>query len=350
MQLTAGKLWGLRRLADDAGRFKMTAVDQRPPIKNPIKKIRGTAEAPWDDVAGVKKLLVETLQDESTAMLLDPHFAYPHAVSVFSPQKGLILTLEDSVFEETPDGRLSSEIDDWSVEKIKRAGADAVKVLTWYRPDASQSVNQAQRDFTQRIGEACAKYDIPYVFELLVYPLAHDAEQTLDYVEMQTKKPDLVLQSVEAFAHPNFGVDVFKLESPLAASDVPGVDGDDARDAQKYFDALGRAAGRPWVMLSAGADMAAFERILTHAYAAGASGYLAGRAIWLKAFGHFPDWEAIRAGLAGDGAAYMRRINALTDAKARPWTTHPVFGEDGQGARLSPSTADFRHSYEGFGG
>ena len=350
MQLSAGKLWGLRRLADESGRFKMTAVDQRPPIKNPIREIRGTAEAPWEDVAGVKKLLVETLQEESTAMLLDPHFAYPHAVSVFSPQKGLIVTLEDSVFEETAGGRLSKEIDDWSVEKIKRVGADAVKVLTWYRPDASPAVNQAQRDFTQRIGEACARYDIPYVFELLVYPLADDDEQTTDYVEMRTKKPDLVLQSVETFAHPDFGVDVFKLESPLAADDVPGVGHADAKTAQTYFDALAEAAGRPWVMLSAGADMAAFERVLTHAYAAGASGYLAGRAIWLKAFGHFPDWDAMRSDLAGEGVSYMRRINGLTDAHAQPWFSHPVFGDERDGARLVPATAEFRHSYKGFGG
>ena len=34
MELSPGKLWGLRRLADAGGRFKMLAVDQRPPIKN----------------------------------------------------------------------------------------------------------------------------------------------------------------------------------------------------------------------------------------------------------------------------------------------------------------------------
>lgn len=351
MQLSAGKLWGVRRLADAAGRFKMTAVDQRPPIKNPIKEVRGTDEAPWEDVAGVKKLLVETLQGESTAMLLDPHFAYPHAISVYSPAKGLILTLEDSVFQETPDGRLSSQIDDWSVEKIKRVGGDAVKVLTWHRPDAPRHVNQAQEDFTKRIGEACAQYDIPYVFELLVYPLASDTEQTGDYVEMRTKKPELVLESVSTFAAPDFGVDVFKLESPLAAKDVPGVGGGEGADAaQAWFDQLGQAAGRPWVMLSAGADMDAFQRILTHAYAAGASGYLAGRAIWLKAFGHFPDLEAMRAGLESEGVAYMRQINQLTDAQARPWFDHPVYGPGGAGAKLSPATADFRHGYRGFGG
>ncbi len=149
MSISAGKYWGMRRMADVAGRFKMTAVDQRPPIKNPIRAKRGTPQAPWEDVASFKELLIRELQAESSAMLLDPHYAYPRGVTMLDARLGLILTLEDSIFRETPGGRLSAEIDDWSVEKIKRAGGDAVKVLTWYRPDADPEVCAAQRDFTQ---------------------------------------------------------------------------------------------------------------------------------------------------------------------------------------------------------
>jgi tagatose 1,6-diphosphate aldolase len=337
----------MRRMADAAGRFKMTAVDQRPPIKNPIREKRGTPEAPWEDVAGFKEMLIEELQAESTAMLLDPHYAYPRGVTRLDPRLGMILTLEDSIFRETPAGRLSSEIDAWSVEKIKRCGGDAVKVLTWYRPDAGAAVCRAQQDFTARIGEACAKYDIPFVFELLVYPLAHDAEQTREYVEMKSKRPELVLESVRVFAAPRFGVDLFKLESPLAADEVPAVGEPGWEESQKWFRDLGEAAGRPWVMLSAGAGMKEFRRVLTQAYRAGASGYLAGRAIWLAAFSHFPDWEKIRAGLRGEARAYMKDLNALTDAEARPWHAHECYGP--RGARVEPADASFRHVYAGFG-
>lgn len=347
MTLSAGKLWGMRRMADAGGRFKMTAVDQRPPIKKPIAEKRGLKEAPWEDVAGFKELLIDTLQRDSSAMLLDPHFAFPRGVMKLSPAKGLILTLEDSIFEETPGGRLSKEIDDWSVEKIKRAGGDAVKVLAWYRPDADASVIARQKDFVARIGEACAKYDIPYVFELLVFPLPKDAEQTRDYVEMKTKRPHLVVESVETFADPKYGVDLFKLESPLAAEEVPGVGGENWESAQKWFDALDKAAGRPWVMLSAGAGMAEFRNILTHAYRAGASGYLAGRAIWLKAFGAFPDWAVMRKGLETEACDYMRALNDLTDKSALPWTKHRVYGAGGP--HIEPPDARFRHVYSGFG-
>ena len=348
MTISAGKYWGMRRMADDSGRFKMTAVDQRPPIKNPIKAKRGTAEAPWEDVAGFKELLIRELQVESTAMLLDPHYAYPRGITQLDARLGLILTLEDSIFREVPGGRLSAEIDDWSVEKIKRAGGDAVKVLAWYRPDADAAVCRAQQDFTQRIGAACAKYDIPFVFELLVYPLARDAEQTREYVEMKTKQAQLVIDSVRTFADPRFGVDLFKLESPVPAGDVPEPGTAGSAQVQAYFDELHRAAGRPWVMLSAGAGMREFKRVLHYAFAAGASGYLAGRAIWLEAFQKFPDWDGIRDELRREAVPYMRELNALTDAAARPWHAHGCFGAGG--ARVEPADSSFRHVYAGFGG
>jgi len=341
--LSAGKLWGLRRMADGSGRFKMVAVDQRPPIKNPIKAARGTAEAPYDDVAGFKLMLVEELQAEASALLLDPHYAIPRGLSVVSPAKGFIMTLEDSIFRDTPDGRLSAEIDGWSVEKIKRAGGDAVKVLAWYRPDASAAVRIAQQDFVKRIGEACAHYDIPYVFELLVYPLASDAHQTSDYVEMTGKHTDHVLESVAEFAKAEYGVDLFKLESPLPAKEVAARRGDAA--VQRAFDEMGRLAGRPWVMLSAGAGMAEFEAILEHAYRAGASGYLAGRAIWAEPFKAFPDLDAIRHGLRTVSLPYMRGLNTLTDAAATPWTDHPLYGG---AAGVEPADGSFRHRYPGF--
>jgi tagatose 1,6-diphosphate aldolase len=315
-------------------------VDQRPPIINPIAAKRG-GTAPWEDVAAFKTMLVEELQETSTALLLDPNYAYPRACMRLSPAKGLIMTLEDSVFQETSEGRLSYEIDHWSVEKIRRAGGDAVKVLAWYRPDAPDSVNQHQKDFVRRIGEACARYDIPYVFELLLYPLPGEKNQTTQYIEMADKRADLVLESVHEFAKAEYLVDIFKLESPLPASQCPGVGQPGAEAVQVLFNEMGKLCGRPWVMLSAGAGMAEFRNILTHAYAAGASGYLAGRAIWLKAFQHFPDWEAIRADLRGEAVAYMRDLNALTDAHATPWM------EAWGGVALHDATESFRKTYLG---
>ena len=122
MEISAGKLWGLRRLADDAGRFKMTAMDQRPPIINLVKERRGLSEAPYADVVAVKRALAEALTAHSSAVLLDPDYAYSQVIDRVSPRQGVLHTLEDHAFDETPDGRRSAAIRGWSVSKIKRAG------------------------------------------------------------------------------------------------------------------------------------------------------------------------------------------------------------------------------------
>ncbi len=345
--LSAGKYTGLRRLADETGRFKMLAVDQRPPIKRIVAERRNVDAAPYQDVCDVKALLVETLAGSASAVLLDPHYAVPAALHLVPRSCGLILTLEDSIFNDTPGGRLSSPIEDWSVEKIKRAGGDAVKVLAWYRPDADEDVKDHQRRFVASVGDACRRYDIPFVFELLVYQFPDAAGHLTDYTEDPAKLADHVLDSVSDFAGPEFGIDVFKLESPLAAADVPDPDGPDAARAQDLFDELGERAGRPWVMLSAGTTKEVFRRIVTFAARAGASGYLAGRAIWWEAFQQFPDLDAMRRELMDDGRIYMDELNRLTDSHARPWDRHPVFGNEGP--RLAGTGERFRSSYPGFG-
>lgn len=336
MQLSPGKLIGMKRLSNEKGHFKMTAIDQRPPIKGPIAAYYNVDEAPWEEVAKFKRLLVETLQDNSTALLLDPHYAIPHAINILKSTKGLIVTLEDSIFEEHKGGRLSKNIDNWSVSKIKRMGGDAVKVLAWYRPDADKHIINAQKDYIKKIGEECARHDILFLLELLVYPLAQDNNQTKEYIEMKDKKSEYVLKSVEDFSNPEYRVDVFKLESPINA--------DQLKDNDSWvFEELGKLAGRPWVMLSAGAGKEDFKKVLKLAFKAGASGFLAGRAIWLDAFNNYPQWEKIKSDLNNFSNPYLSEIGFLAQNNAQPWNEHLCYGSNG--AKFKFPDEDFRHNY-----
>lgn len=330
---TIGKNRGLARLADADGHFRMVALDQRPPLFEVIAQARGIArdQVEYADVTAAKRLLVEALAPHCSSMLFDPNFAVPAAIDVLPARCGLIMTLEEHRVEETAGGRKSQAIANWSVEKIRAMGGDAVKVLAWYRPDADNAVNEHQKKFVRDIGEDCARYDIPYVLELLVYPFLGSAGHTADYVESPGKLPQLVISSVREFAKPEYGVDLLKLESPLAANALPPRDGSAAaKAAQREFDAIGEictARRVPWVLLSGGAAREKFERVLDYAYAAGAGGFLAGRTIWLEAIRkHFPDRNAIAASLRSDGVAVLDRLSELTKAKAPVWTAHyPVF-------------------------
>ncbi len=330
-----GKNRGLARLADSDGHFCMVALDQRPPLFEAIAQAKRITKdrVEFGDVTTAKRLLVEALAPHCSSMLFDPNFAVPAAIDLLPARCGLIVTLEDHRVEETPGGRKSRAITNWSVEKIRAMGADAVKVLAWYRPDADPAINEHQRKFVRDIGEDCARFDIPCVLELLVYPFLGSANHTADYVESPTKLPRLVIESVREFAKPEYGVDLLKLESPLVANALPPRDGGAAAQAaQREFDAVGEICAErriPWVLLSGGAAPDKFERVLAYAYAAGAGGFLAGRTIWLDALRrHFPDRAAVAAGLRKDGVRVLERLNELTRAEGKAWSAQfPQFAD-----------------------
>ena len=89
MTLTPGKLWGLRRMADARGIFKMTAVDQRPPIKGPIAAHLGVEQAPWDQVARFKGMLVEDFTGAIDRNASGPALCHsPRHRDAFATQRG----------------------------------------------------------------------------------------------------------------------------------------------------------------------------------------------------------------------------------------------------------------------
>ncbi|MBP0618013.1 tagatose 1,6-diphosphate aldolase [Jiella mangrovi] len=323
---TIGKLRGLTRLADDDGHFTMVALDQRPPLIAAIAKAKGIAqdEVSFADMLAAKRMLVQALAADASSMLLDPNFAVPAALDILPARTGLIVTLEEHRFVDTPGGRFSRSIDNWTVEKIRRIGGDAVKVLAWYRPDASPEVLEHQKDYVRTVGAECRRHDIPFVLELLVYPFPDSADHTTDYVESPDKRAELVIESVREFAKPEYGVDLYKLETPLPGSQLPDYsDTPESKAAAAEFETVGsicRTAGIPWVLLSGGVTPDQFGRVLTYAYAAGAQGFLAGRTIWLDAIqSAFPDEAKVLSMLKADGKQRLARLTELTLERAKPW-------------------------------
>lgn len=324
MELSTGKHWRMRRLADADGFLTMLAVDQRPPIERLVAEARGERVARPGDVADVKRLLVDVLAPEASAVLVDPLVGYDAARDRLDPHRGLLLTLEHAVFDEEPGGRRSGPIPGWNVETIAAAGADGVKVLAWYRPDADDAVREHQVRWAASVGEECRRLDLPYVLELLVYPM--EGRPEFDDVE---GRAGAVLESVRTFADPVVGVDLFKLESPVPPGLLAPPDTPEGRRHQRHFRALDEACGRPWVVLSAGAGRTDFLRVVEHAATAGASGYLAGRAIWHQALSPFPDLEACRGLLTTTSVPFARELTALTRRLGHPWHAHRGYGDGG---------------------
>tara|TARA_B100000929_G_scaffold286129_1_gene270728 strand:- start:1945 stop:2898 length:954 start_codon:yes stop_codon:yes gene_type:complete len=296
----------------------MLAVDQRPPIFNIISNAKGRKHT-YDEVVECKKLITSNLSQLATAILMDPNYSLSNILQ-YNKSKGLIITLEDHSFIETERGRYSDNIQNWSVEKIKKVGGDAVKVLAWYRPDADSESIEHQKKYVKKIGEECEKYSIPFLLELLVYPFQDDENHTTEYQEQKQKKTQHVINSVKEFSKDEYKVDIFKLESPVDSNDL---EGEISQATEEAFKDLSNATNnKPWVVLSSGMGKDSFYKCLELAYKNGASGYLAGRTIWLDAFNQYPKIKLVEEGLKVNSVNYVNKLNELTAKNAQSLETY----------------------------
>lgn len=338
VKISPGKHWGMRRLADGGGFWRIVATDQREFLAKPIATTLGVDVAPYQAVAGVVTALAGELSPEASAVLIDPIYGYLPAVERLDPSKGLLLTYESVHMIHEPGGLRMEPISDWSVAKIRALGADAVKVLVLYRADASAEVRRHQEAFVQTAGEACERYDIPMLLEILVYPADGQSPE-----EFSAAREQLVVEAVEPFRDPRFKADIFKLEPPGPLTGVPARNTKAGEALLAAYRRLTDGLPRPWVLLSAGMNKEDFRTSLGYAYECDASGYLAGRALWSQAPLLFPDADAVVASLREESLPYMRELNEITRASATPWYEHPSFAEGVE--RAYPLDRDFATRY-----
>jgi tagatose 1,6-diphosphate aldolase len=338
VKISPGKHWGMRRLADGDGFWRMVATDQREFLAGPIAKTLGVDVAPYEAVAGVVTALASELSTEASAVLLDPIYGYLPTVERLDPSKGVLLSYESLQMIREPGGLRMEAIPDWSVEKIRALGADAVKVLVLYRADATADVRCHQEAFVQTAGEACERYDIPMLLEILVYPADGQSPE-----EFSAAREQLVVEAVEPFRDPRFKADIFKLEPPGPLTGVPARNTEAGEALLAAYRRLTDGLPRPWVLLSAGMSKEDFRSSLVYAYECDASGYLAGRALWSQAPLLFPDIDAVVASLREESLPYMRELNEFTLASATPWYAHSSFSDGVE--RAYPLDRNFASHY-----
>ena len=338
-QASEGKWRRLRSLADGEGRFKMMAIDQRGSLSSAIAK---TTNRTADQVAGhelaeAKEVITRVLAPYATAVLTDPIYGYPYSFRSIPSGIGLLLAHEETGYERSgPTGkeRKTELIEGWSVEKAQRAGGDAVKLLLYYQPDASEEVRRYQQDVVLRLGEECEQAGMPFLLELVAYALEEESTNTDEYAR---KKPDLVVRSAREFSAAKYRVDVLKLEFPADLKRTREFSGGafdsqerpavyQLSDVREFCRQLGAAADMPWVILSAGVSIDEFLIQVELATEAGASGFLCGRAIWKDAVPFYPDVARMEEWLRSGGAYNFARANAYAH-RAHPWFAHRRYKE-----------------------
>lgn len=311
--LSIGKVRGLQQIADDAGIFAMCAMDHRGSMQRMIHPADPENVLP-ETLVEYKRDLSELLAPESTAVLLDPIFGAAQAIAsgALPGNVGLLVSLEETGYEKDAQGRVTTLLKDWTVEKIKRMGASAVKILLYYRPDLPENATH-QREVTRQVSAQCIEWDIPFLIEPIAYPVSQAERDPARFAAMKT---GLVVNSARDLTQ--LGVDVLKAEFPADLR----YEQDEGR-LRSACEQLDQASAAPWILLSAGVTFDAFARQVKLACQAGASGFLGGRAIWEEAMQMLDPGER-RAWLATTGRDRMRHLHDLAGEYGRPWWKQPA--------------------------
>lgn len=298
-----GTLRGLDACASRTGTFSILALDHRNNLRHVLSP-DDPDSITHQQMVEVKRAVVRAIAGTASGVLLDPDIGAGPAISDGSlgPDAGLLVAVEQSGYDGSATARRSRLLPGWGVAKIKRLGANAVKLLLYYHPDAANAEDQER--LLIEVAEACVEHDIPLFLEALGFSIEEPTARLTGDARRQ-----VVVRTARRLTA--IGGDVLKCEFPYDAS---------VTDRTLWKEAcaeIEEASSIPWAILSAGVDDATFEAQTEIACRAGASGVLVGRSVWKE--GATMDGIERDRWLATEGTARMRRLVDIVDAEARPW-------------------------------
>jgi len=309
VNLSSGKLTGLRGVTDENGKFKVLALDQSNSFKKFLRKLfektGRKAEPSYEDVRDAKLEITKELAGAggASAVLLDVNYGVRQAINAGVLPKGVGLIVR---CEASRDPGVAGEYEPgWNVDKIKRMGGTAVKLLVYLDVEDQSSTNRQVR-FMEDVANACLKNDILLMVEELSYPRPGETKQDTSY---KKRLPNNIFKATEIL---NPFADILKLEFP------GDIENDSAKQIKANLAQLDRIAQRPWVLLSAGVKFPLFEKQVALTMQAGASGTMAGRAIFQEYFDQATP-AARKKFLQKEGVLRMKKLNKLVDQYADSW-------------------------------
>ena len=277
----------LDRVSADAGHFAVLAIDHVRSFATTVRPADPDSLEP-DELRSTKRWLIEGLRRHAGAVLVDPGFltAMPTGWVDTLGGTGLILGIEDGDYEDViTRPRL---LPGWDVERAAGLGVDAAKISVYFDPHTG---SEAAEQFVMDVVAQCEAWDMPLICE----PLALYSEPA--------GRSEAVIEGVRRFGP--LGADILKLQFPHPA---------EAASRQVWADAcaeIDRLSPVPWTILSEGSDYELFRDQLFVACRAGASGFLAGRAVWREA--------ATGEGDLGGGCARLDELGGIAASAGAPW-------------------------------
>lgn len=273
-----------------SGGFAMLAVDQREAMR--LMFAAAGAKTPVADsvLTDFKVNAAKILSPYASAVLLDQQFCYRQAVEQNAVAKSCAMIVAADDFIPGNGIPVDNVVIDKKInaQAVKRDGAKALKLLVLWRSDEDA---QQRLDMVKEFNELCHSNGLLSIIEPVVRP-----PRCGDKFDREQAIIDAAKELGDS------GADLYKVEMPLYGK---GARSDLLTASQR----LNGHINMPWVILSSGVDKKLFPRAVRVAMEAGASGFLAGRAVWSSVIG-LPDTELM---LRDVSAPKLQRLGEIVD-------------------------------------
>ncbi|SEB58462.1 sulfofructosephosphate aldolase [Paramicrobacterium humi] len=289
----------LRPIARESGALAMVAMDQRESLRTMFDA--AGAGRPADDVLRAFKLdVAEVLGPLASGFLIDRHYGYPEVrdAGLLPASTGLILAA-DALTQD--DG---GPVEETALDEVvcapdfDLAGVAAIKLLIIWRRDE----HRARRiELARSFINTAARRGVLSVLE----PVVRSTPGELD--DGSWDADDAIVEAAKELSP--LGPSLYKVQVPLAGA---GEKTEQAAASER----LAAAITGPWVVLSQGVERDRFLPAVEAACRAGASGFLAGRALWSDIVGA----DDVPAALRQTSVPRLRALIDVVDRNARPWS------------------------------
>ncbi len=279
-------------LARPSGAFAMVALDQRVSLETMFETAGLSADEPALDAFRMEAL--RAVLPHASAVLLETGFL---SRGGFEELKGAScgrIVAVDRLHQVRGHPVQDSDLDVDAVPVAVSLGAHALKLLVVWTPGQD---NAPRIETVQVFISAAHEHGVLALVEGIV--------QT-DPRTGNPASPEEFLRASVALAE---GCDVYKAQVPVHG-------GSEAGSVTALARELTAALPTPWVVLSTGVRPDEFEGAVTASCRGGASGFLAGRAIWAPAL----NAEDRTRYLDDVSVPRLDRLCAIVDAEGRPWS------------------------------